>query len=178
MLIIRPLTASDDFYAVAQIYTDSWKTAYQGLVPQRYLDKLRPESWIGLLKADPQANLVALLDDQVIGTAFVSYARDEARESFGELVGLYLLSALTGMGYGRQLWQAAVEHCRQQGLSGLCLWVLSGNDHACRFYERMGMQASGRVKTEAIGGEMLPLTEYILWLDAPSPTIKQGVERP
>ena len=178
MLTIRPMTASDDFRAVAQVYADSWKHAYKGLVPQRYLDKLSPESWIGLLRAAPESNWIALEDGRIIGTAFVSFARDEQREGFGEIVGLYLLPEATGKGYGRPLWQAAVEYCRQQGLSGVCLWVLDGNQRACRFYQRMGMQPSGRCKTEAIGGEMLPLTEYILWLEEPSPTQDQGVERP
>lgn len=170
MLSIRPMTAADDFAAVAQVYADSWKHTYQGLVPQRYLDKLRPESWLGLLKADPESNWIALLDEQVIGTVFISYARDDAREGFGEIVSLYLLPAFIGKGYGSLLWQAAVEHCRQHGLSGVCLWVLKGNDHACRFYEHMGMQPSGRTKMEAIGGEMLPLTEYILMLEDVSKT--------
>ena len=165
MLTIRPMTPQDDFTAVAQVYADSWKHAYQGLVPQRYLDKLRPESWIGLLKANPEANWIALLDDRIIGTVFVSYARDEQRESFGEIISLYLLPDMIGKGYGRLLWQAAVEHCRQQGLTGVCLWVLMGNDPACRFYQRMGMRPSGRTKSEAIGGEMLPLVEYILLLE-------------
>ena len=165
MLTIRPMHNGDDFAAVAQVYVDSWKHAYQGLVPQRYLDKLRPESWLALLKADPESNWIALLDEQVIGTVFVSYARDEAREGFGEIVSLYLLPAFIGKGYGRLLWQAAVEHCRQHGLSGVCMWVLTGNDHACRFYEHMGMLPSGRTKTETIGGGMLPLTEYILMLE-------------
>lgn len=159
------MTPQDDFTAVAQVYADSWKHAYQGLVPQRYLDKLRPESWIGLLKANPEANWIALLDDRIIGTVFVSYARDEQRESFGEIISLYLLPDMIGKGYGRLLWQAAVEHCRQQGLTGVCLWVLMGNDPACRFYQRMGMRPSGRTKSEAIGGEMLPLVEYILLLE-------------
>ncbi len=165
MLIIRPMTAQDDFAAAAQVYADSWKHAYRGLIPQRYLDKLRPESWIGLLKADPSANLIALLDGHIIGTAYVAFARDEAREGFGEIVSLYLLPEHLGCGHGRRLWQAAVEHCRQQGLCGVCLWVLTGNHHARRFYEHMGMAASGRTKTEAIGGELLPLTEYLLSLD-------------
>jgi len=168
MLTIRPMTADDDFAAVAQVYTDSWKHAYRGLVPQRYLDKLRPESWIGLLKANPEANLIALLDGQVIGTVFLTFARDEQREGYGEIVSLYLLPEHVGKGYGRQLWQAAIEHCRQQGLSGVCLWVLSENVHARQFYQRMGMQPSGRSKTEAIGGEMLPLSEYILSLEESS----------
>lgn len=171
MLTIRPMHAGDDFAAVAQVYADSWKHAYHGLVPQRYLDKLRPESWMGLLKANPEANWIALLGDKVIGTAYVTFARDELREGFGEIVSLYLLPAFVGKGYGRQLWHAAVEYCRQQGLSGVCLWVLAGNDHACRFYEHMGMQPSGRTKTEAIGGEVLPLMEYFLCLEASDTSI-------
>lgn len=178
MLTIRPMTANDDFRAVAQVYADSWKHAYQGIVPQRYLDKLSPESWLGLLRAAPESNWIALEDDLVVGAAFVSYARDEEREGFGEIVSLYLMPDAMGKGYGRLLWQAAVDHCHQQGLSGVCLWVLGGNTRACRFYQRMGMQPSGRTKTEAIGGEMLPLTEYLLWLEEPSPTQDQGVERP
>ena len=170
MLTIRPMSASDDFRAVAQVYTDSWKHAYKGLMPQRYLDKLSPDSWISLLRAAPESNWIALENDRIIGTAFISFARDEQREGFGEIVGLYLLPEAMGKGYGRQLWQAAVEHCCQQGLSGICLWSLTANQRACGFYERMGMTPSGRTKFEAIGGEMLPLTEYILWLEEPSPT--------
>ncbi|MBE5800859.1 MAG: GNAT family N-acetyltransferase [Clostridiales bacterium] len=162
MLTIRPMTADDDFSAVAKVYVDSWQCAYQGLVPQRYLDKLSPDGWVSLLKADPAANLIALLDGQIIGTAYVTFARDEAREGYGEIVSLYLLPAFIGKGYGRALTEAAIEHCRQQGLDAVCLWVLSDNSRACGFYERMGMKASGRTKTEAIGGAMLPLTEYLL----------------
>jgi hypothetical protein len=43
--------------------------------------------------------------------------------------------------------------------------VLTQNTHARRFYERMGFRASGRNKTEAIGGDLLPLTEYTLQLE-------------
>lgn len=165
MLIIRPMTASDDFAAAAQVYADSWKHAYRGLMPQRYLDKLNPAGWIGVLKADPASSLIALEEDRIVGTAYVTFARDEERVGFGEIVSLYLLPQAMGKGYGRRLWQAAVEHCRQQGLGGVCLWVLAANEPARRFYEHMGMICSGRSKTEAIGGEMLPLTEYYLLLD-------------
>ncbi len=161
MLIIRPLTAQDDLAAAAQVCVDSWQHAYRGIVPQRYLDKLSPQSWISVLKADPAGCLIALLDGKIVGTGYVTFARDEARPDYGEIVSLYLLPEAMGKGIGRQLWQAAAEHCRRQGLTGLCLWTLTANTSACRFYERMGMTPSGRTRDEAIGGEMLPLTEYI-----------------
>lgn len=35
---IRPLRKSDDRLEVSRIYEESWKFAYQGIVPQSYLD--------------------------------------------------------------------------------------------------------------------------------------------
>ncbi len=164
MLTIRPMTTGDDFAAAAQVYVDSWRHAYMGLVPQRYLDKLSPQSWMSVLRAAPDSHLIALADGRTIGTAYITYARDDDRQDYGEIVGLYLLPGETRKGYGTRLWQACRETCMAQGLSGLCLWVMVGNAGACRFYEKMGMQPSGRTKTEAIGGAMLPLMEYILAL--------------
>lgn len=160
MLTIRPLTAQDDLSAAAQVCVAGWQHAYRGIVAQRYLDKLSPQNWISVLKADPAGCLIALLDGKIVGTCYVTFARDEVRPDYGEIVSLYLLPEAMGKGIGRQLWQAAAAHCREQGLTGLCLWTLTANTRACRFYERMGMAASGRTRDEAIGGEMLPLTEY------------------
>lgn len=165
MLTVRLMKPGDDFHAAAQVYVDSWKHAYQGLVPQRYLDKLQPDGFISLLRADPSANLILEENGQIVGTAYVSFARDELREGYGEIVSLYLLPSATGKGYGKLLLQAALNQCRENGLTHAMLWVLSDNHHACHFYERMGLEKSGRTKTDAIGGAELPLTEYIVRLD-------------
>ncbi len=171
MLTVRAMKPGDDFPAAAQVYVDSWKHAYQGLVPQRYLDKLRPDGFISLLRADPDANLILEEDGRIIGTAYVSFARDELREGYGEIVSLYLLPDAMGKGHGRRLLQAALDKCRENGLSHAMLWVLSDNHYACHFYERMGLERSGRTKTEAIGGAELPLTEYTVRLDDSSQSI-------
>jgi predicted GNAT superfamily acetyltransferase len=42
-MVIRRLTPSDDIDHVSRVYARSWKTAYQGIVPQEYLDSL-PEN--------------------------------------------------------------------------------------------------------------------------------------
>ena len=165
MLTIRPMTAADDFTAAARVYVDSWQHAYKRLVPQHYLDKLRPEGWTGVMRADPAANLIAAEDGRIVGAAYITHARDEERTGYGELVSLYLLPQVTGKGYGRQLMLAVLERCRQEGMTAVCLWVLTQNHHARTFYERMGFRPSGRNRTEAIGGELLPLTEYIFPLE-------------
>ena len=108
---------------------------------------------------------LTLEDGRIVGTAYIACARDEERAGYGEIVSLYLLPEATGKGYGRQLMLAALDKCRQDGMTAACLWVLAENHHARGFYERMGFRASGRTKTEAIGGDLLPLTEYTLPLE-------------
>ena len=39
MAVIRPLCAQDDFNEVGDVYAQSWKACYQGLLPQAFLDK-------------------------------------------------------------------------------------------------------------------------------------------
>lgn len=91
MAVIRPLCAQDDFNEVGDVYAQSWKVCYQGLLPQAFLDKLTHDRWSGMLRADPSASLGVFEDGRIVGTAMVSYAREPGREGFGELVSLYLL---------------------------------------------------------------------------------------
>lgn len=39
-LEIRYITQADDKSAVSKVYEESWKYAYQGIVPQDYLDSI------------------------------------------------------------------------------------------------------------------------------------------
>lgn len=36
MAVIRPLCAQDDFNEVGDVYAQSWKVCYQGLLPARH----------------------------------------------------------------------------------------------------------------------------------------------
>ena len=42
---IQKITETDDFNAIGEIYAQSRKTAYQGIVPQDYLDGLAGSRW-------------------------------------------------------------------------------------------------------------------------------------
>ena len=57
MAVIRPLRAQDDFNEAGEVYVQSWKACYQGLLPQAFLDKLTHDRWSGMLRADPSASL-------------------------------------------------------------------------------------------------------------------------
>ena len=71
MLDIRVLTPDDDLQAVGELYAESWKQAYQRLLPQRFLDKLTHDRWTALLRADPSASLGMYENGMLIGTAML-----------------------------------------------------------------------------------------------------------
>ena len=162
MAVVRPLCAQDDFDEAGEVYAESWKACYRGLLPQAFLDKLTHDRWSGMLRADPSASLGAFEDGRIVGTAMVSYAREPDREGFGELVSLYLRPQAMGRGYGRRLMEAALQRLREDGCEGVCLWVLEGNRQAQAFYRHMGFHPSGRSQKEVFGGAETELVEMIL----------------
>ena len=46
---IRPLRETDSRLEVSRIYEESWKFAYQGIVPQSYLDGIPAGRWADVL---------------------------------------------------------------------------------------------------------------------------------
>lgn len=160
MPLIRELTHADDFTKVGQVYVDSWRSAYQGMVPQGYLDKLTSDRWCASLSAEPGASLGMFVDGEIIGTSCVCFAREPEREGYGEIVSLYLKPDYVGKGYGRLLMEAALKKLQNDGCEDVCLWALTQNHRAEGFYTHMGFALSGHVQTETIGGKELLLVEY------------------
>ncbi|MBQ4364552.1 MAG: GNAT family N-acetyltransferase, partial [Oscillospiraceae bacterium] len=49
---IRYINENDDLYAISDIYEQSWKYAYKGMIPQSYLDSIPRGRWVnGIGKA-------------------------------------------------------------------------------------------------------------------------------
>jgi len=159
MLDIRVLTPDDDLQAVGELYAESWKQAYQRLLPQRFLDKLTHDRWTALLRADPSASLGMYENGMLIGTAMLGFGREEGREGCGEVASLYLHPDKTGQGCGSRLLEAAMQHLREHGCETVYLWVMCGNTHAVHFYVRKGFHPTGRIQLENYGGEMVELME-------------------
>lgn len=45
MLEIRPLQRTDDLLAISNIYEQSWRYAYRGIIPDEYLDSIPSAQW-------------------------------------------------------------------------------------------------------------------------------------
>jgi len=162
---IRP-ARMQDVREIAVVHVRSWQAAYQGLLPQAYLDGLDPGQRIGQWeRALSTANwsdggtLVADAGGPLSG--FVSYgpARDDDADSrrAGEIYAIYLLPDAWDEGIGKQLMMTALDRLGKAGFDQVILWVLDSNVRARRFYEAGGWRADEAAKQDDSFG--VPMTE-------------------
>ncbi|MFJ8629715.1 GNAT family N-acetyltransferase [Streptomyces sp. NPDC093568] len=166
LLRIRPMTLAD-CHRVAEIRIGGWRSAYQGLMPQSYLDGLdvsedAERRRTHFSRADGSVvNLVAERDGEVVGWACHGpYRAGETRTEDAELYALYVDPGRYGTGLGHALIQESVRLCTAAGHARMLLWVLEGNARARRFYERAGFRADGAVEPFEVGGVEVPEVRY------------------
>ncbi|SRR6266542_183566 len=104
---LRP-AQPDDADAVARIHVRAWQVAYRGLLPQDYLDGLRPEDrakryTFGSCDADQPATIVAIEKDAIVGWATTVPARDIDCACEGELAAMYVDRDAWSRGVGKAL---------------------------------------------------------------------------
>lgn len=154
-----------DAAGIGLVHVRSWQAAYQGQIPQDFLDALDPatraEGWRRYLDGGRRAREALLVSDGdtgVSGFALVGPSRDEGgADGAGEVYAFYVLPELWRRGLGRELMAAALDALSGFGFGEATLWVLEGNDRARRFYEAVGWRADGATKTEEPHG--FPITE-------------------
>lgn len=138
-----------DSRVIAEVHVRSWKAAFPGLLPQDYLDALRPEDrlpqWQEALSQAPwPVVLLAEEEGVVVGFVAISPSRDpDADGDVGEIQTIYLDPPAWGGGLGSALLHAAEAELARAGFASATLWVLETNAKARRFYERHGWAPDG-----------------------------------
>ncbi len=147
-----------DARGIAEVHVASWRAAYRGLLPQVLLDGLsverRAEGWReNLRRGGGNETWVAVgAAQRVLGFVSVGRSRDDdAADSVGELLAIYLRPELWGAGVGGGLHAAALTTLSRR-FDEATLWVLDGNSRARGFYERHGWCRDGSTKHETLGG--------------------------
>jgi GNAT superfamily N-acetyltransferase len=164
MLIVRG-AEPDDAAAVAGVHVRSWQAAYRGLIPDAYLDALRPEDRMSRYtfgSTDPgvPSTIVAVEDGVIRGFATTGPSRDADSPGAGELLGLYLDPEAWGHGVGRRLMSEARDRLVRGGFADALLWVLVGNERAERFYRLDGWLGDGSRRSEEIWGVTVDEIRY------------------
>jgi len=142
--------------ALAELSVAAWRAAYPGLVPQDYLDALRPAARLAGFEAAlaatawPRRGVLVLEGPEGAPLGFCSLgpSRDDDAEpgAVGEIETFYLHPGAFGTGAGDLLMAGALAQLASGGFGRATLWVLGTNDRARRFYARHGWRPDGATR--------------------------------
>jgi ribosomal protein S18 acetylase RimI-like enzyme len=140
--MVRPAVL-DDSAAIARVHVASWRTTYQGLLPDDFLSSLSEESYSDRWRrviGDGLSRVFVVDDEDQEIVGFASCGRERAGETgfAGELYAIYILDRAQRHGHGRELVRAAASALREMKLADMIVWVLRDNPAARQFYERLG----------------------------------------
>jgi ribosomal protein S18 acetylase RimI-like enzyme len=172
-IAIRPATP-DDALPLSIVHTDSWRSAYRGLVPASILDGLdydrRAVRFRESLAARTEETYLAEGDGEIFGFLTVGPCRDEDvdGEVTGEIWGIYLAPQHWRKGIGTVLCRYGEQLLRSRGYQQAVLWVFAGNAQARRFYEAVGFAADGASKMHDVGAS-LEVVRYRKGLEGAEP---------
>ena len=152
-MFLRPALPQDAL-EVARVHVRSWQAAYRGLLPQSYLDELRPEDRAkayDFSTDDPllPRTVVALDDGNIRGFATT---RLLPAVGSGELCALYIDPENWGRRIGVALIEAARSNLLSLGAHNASLWLLAGNQRAEKFYRADGWSTDGVPREETLWG--------------------------
>jgi L-amino acid N-acyltransferase YncA len=163
MLTVRR-AAPDDADAIGRIHVDAWRAAYQGHMPEAYLEGLSPEEraegWRRGLSRTREGDpvLVVELDGAVVGFASLGPAGYDP--ATGELYAINLAPEHWGRGAGRELLGSVREELERLGFAEAVLWVHPANRRARRFYEVDGWVADGSERSAEVQGVVVDEVRY------------------
>jgi GNAT superfamily N-acetyltransferase len=147
---------SADAKELANIFRDSWRLAYRGIIPHLHLESMirrRGADWWVTAMRSGEGILVIELDRSLAGYASCGKSRTRSKYQ-GEIYELYLAPLYQGIGLGERLFEACRHALDMRGLNGLIIWSLIENDAAVDFYWRRGGRPVGQ-SSELIGGAKL-----------------------
>ncbi|MFI6821746.1 GNAT family N-acetyltransferase [Micromonospora sp. NPDC050187] len=150
---------ADDLMAVGSLHQRSRVAAYSSFLPPEALATPTPEGmgryWVERwsYERDDHLMTVAERDGRLVGFTYVGPDElDGVVDPHAAMLrAIHLDPAEQGRGTGRALMDDALHTMRSWGRTRATLWVLAGNVHARRFYERGGWAPEGRERDEHFG---------------------------
>ncbi len=97
-------------------------------------------------KRTDRITLVALVDNQIIGTSTVSAANSKNRFKHRASVGVAIQREFWGFGIGTMLMFKGIEWCKSNGLEQLELEVVTTNERAVNMYKSLGFEVYGTTR--------------------------------
>ncbi len=123
-----------------------WNTTYQGIVDDDFLKNLLANESRNAERLKNNINdqpnyYVLVLKEKIIGWIYYTLDSDKYANA-AEIHSLYILKEYQGNGYGKLLYNYALNNIKKQGIKKLIIGCLDGNP-ANNFYKHLGGQYIG-----------------------------------
>lgn len=158
-----------DATAIAALHAKSWQENYTSSMSAEYLENVAPQERLQVWNDrfnKPLPNRWTLLaeeNDQLIG--FICMETNDDPKWGALLDNLHVNSIFQGRGIGRELMQRGAEFLRNEPQpTGFYLWVLTDNESAIKFYQRIGGRQEGEARTLILVGQETAVYRYV-WED-------------
>ncbi|AMM83626.1 MULTISPECIES: GNAT family N-acetyltransferase [Martelella] len=137
---VRPAKA-DDAEKIANVHWRAWQHTYAGIIPHAVLQRMITErnlSWWRRAIASEETLLVLAVEGEPVGYASVGLNRVKTLPQEGEIYEIYLLPEYQGLGFGRELFEAARRLLNSLGCKGTICWAIDTLDQAALFFSGLG----------------------------------------
>ena len=130
---------------MAAAVTAVWKEAYRGIVPDNFLNRMKPDrhEMIFRERIKDGKEFIAVLEDEAGEIAGMASG---AKERYGrydcELIAIYILPEYRRHGFGRQLFHTVTAHLAAQGFRSMTETTAVKTDFTVK------IQATGKVEPE------------------------------
>ncbi|MFJ7731088.1 GNAT family N-acetyltransferase [Lysinibacillus sp. NPDC097231] len=156
-----------DAQGIGKVHVDSWRTTYQGIIPDEFLNQLSYEQRTELWKKNisDATNYVLVAENEqgeIIGFATGGTRETNTEPNSTDLTSIYLLEEYQGKGIGKQLLKEIFGYFKQKSYEKVFVEVLAENKTRY-FYEYYGAQYVKNVEIK-IGGKILEELIYV-WDD-------------
>ena len=157
---------SNNVYDFAKVSAQSWKESYNGIVNDDFLELINTESEINKkvdkLKSvmnDGSRRFLLKCDNKYVGILRVRITKYDNYKDYGELGALYLLNSVKGKGFGKALFNKAIEELKDMGYGKMIIGCLSSNPSNL-FYKHMGSIFVGTNPITLPNGQLLEENLY------------------
>ncbi|WP_096154246.1 MULTISPECIES: GNAT family N-acetyltransferase [Bacillus] len=155
-MIIRPAKLTDAS-GIAKVHVDSWRTTYNNIIPNEYLNNLsyqtREELWINNI---PHSIVFVAENnnDEIVGFSTGCKERSGKYSGYmGELSAIYILEEFQGRGLGKALVTPVIKELEKLGIHSLLVLVLEDNKSKL-FYESLGGKLLDKIEVEIAGKKL------------------------
>ena len=157
---------NNDATDIANICTKSWKSTYQGIIDQTFLDQLDIDKQIDRTQKtlrNPDIKTFIAVEtesDETIGYSMFGPCREKNIDAEFELYAIYLYEESQGFGAGKLLFDHGYQAFIQLKHKKMMVSVLAKNTSARLFYEKMGGQIANPDRAD-LGGRRYPTDTYV-----------------